>query len=163
MLILYKNEYDECFPSAIILNICLFKCRSSSQPSLMMHEYLWKKANKLNLFFFLALFVRHLVFLGLIHKVLPFRAYQPLTISFESRDQNKPNCTRTARRSKYCKMADYTTTFVFMFSSLIFYHIYANEFSSTLSNCKNSCERSYPLHTYPKVSFCIRKPPKTRV
>lgn len=47
-------------------------------------------------------------------------------------------------------MADYTTTFVFMFSSLIFYHIYANEFSSTLSNCKNSCERSYPLHTYPK-------------
>lgn len=42
---------------------------------------------------------------------------------------------------------------VLVFLSLNFHHSLADEFASVLEECKNSCERSYPLHTYPKVSF----------
>lgn len=42
---------------------------------------------------------------------------------------------------------------VLVFLSLNFHQSLADEFASVLEECKNSCERSYPLHTYPKVSF----------
>lgn len=45
------------------------------------------------------------------------------------------------------------TTFVLALLSLTFHQSFADEFASVLEECKKSCERSYPLHTYPKVSF----------
>ena len=36
---------------------------------------------------------------------------------------------------------------------LISGQIFADEGLSILDKCKKSCERSYPLHTYPKVSL----------
>lgn len=41
-------------------------------------------------------------------------------------------------------------SFVLVFLSLNFHQSLADKFASVLEECKNSCERSYPLHTYPK-------------
>ena len=38
-------------------------------------------------------------------------------------------------------------------SLLISEQVFADEGLGILDKCKKSCERSYPLHTYPKVSL----------
>ena len=42
-------------------------------------------------------------------------------------------------------------------SLLILQYSFADEPAGILDKCKESCERSYPLHTYPKVIFLAYK------
>ena len=42
-------------------------------------------------------------------------------------------------------------------SLLILQYCFADEPAGILDQCKENCERSYPLHTYPKVIFLAYK------
>ena len=54
-------------------------------------------------------------------------------------------------------MAKYLGPLFFVVLLLILHHILADQSLGILDDCKNSCERSYPLHTYPKVSFLVHR------
>lgn len=77
-----------------------------------------------------------------------------LFFMLKSRDGYKSLClSREETKQKMAERPQGLSLLSVVISLLILQYSFADEPAGILDQCKESCERSYPLHTYPKVIF----------